>query len=59
MTTIYKLKEEWCIDPQISGTELTEDKNSIVNNLQELLGPERNVFVESKSPLDQNISKLY
>ena len=42
--TIDKLKKEWGIDPQISGTELTEDENIIVNNLQELLGPERICF---------------
>ena len=32
--TIYKLEKEWGIDPYISGTDITEDENSIVDTLQ-------------------------
>ena len=59
ITTIYKLKKEGDIDPNSSGTELTEDENSMVNNSQELLGTDRKRFVERKSALEHNISKLY
>ena len=47
------------MDPQISGTELTEDEKRIVDKLQELLGSEKVFLVDQKSTLDQNISKLY
>ena len=59
MPTTEKLKKEWIIHPQISGTELTEDEEIIVNNIQELLGPEKNISIEHKSTLDQNISNIY
>ena len=59
MTTIYKFKKEWGINPQSSGTDLTKDEKSIADNLQELMGTEHKLFVERKSTLDHNISKLY
>ena len=40
-------------------TELTEDEKSNINNLQELQGPEREMFFERKSTLDQNIFNIY
>ena len=54
-----QVEKEWGIDTQISGIELTEDKKSVVDNLREILGPERFVFVKRKFTLDQDISKLY
>ena len=59
MPTINKLKRGWGIDSWNSFRELTEDKNSIVNNLQKRLGPEHKMLVELKSTLEQNLSKLY
>ena len=59
MPTISNLKEVWGIDQTSLETYLTEDKNNIADNLQELLGPEREIFVKIKSTLDQNIFKLY
>ena len=59
MPTINKLKKEWGIYPKSSGTELTEDKMSIIDNLQEILGLEQNIFVEQNYTLYQNISNFY
>ena len=39
--TIDQLKKEYIIDPQSSGTNITEDEKSIVDKLQKLLGTER------------------
>ena len=52
ITATNKLKKEWGIYTKISGTEITEDENRIVKNLQELLGLEHKMFVERKSTLD-------
>ena len=52
INTTNKLKKEWGIYTKISGTEITEDENRIVKNLQELLGLEHKMFVERKSTLD-------
>ena len=54
-TTIGKLKKERDIDPQSAGLDITEDKKIIIDNLQDLLGPERKMFVERKYTLYQNI----
>ena len=59
VTTLKKLKYAWGIDPASSETGLTEDDNSILDYIQELLGTERIYFVERKPTLDQNISQLY
>ena len=44
-TTIGKLKKERDIDPQSAGLDITEDKKIIIDNLQDLLDPERKMFV--------------
>ena len=59
ITNINSLKKQWGIDPKRSGTELAEDENTIVDNLQELLDLERKLFFERKSTLEHNISKIY
>ena len=57
MPTISKLKKEWGIDSSL--TSYCQEQQEIINKLQELLGPERTAFVDRKSVLKQNISKLY
>ena len=57
MPTISKLKTEWGIYSSL--TRYTQEQQEIINELQELLGPERKPFVDRKSVLKQNISKLY
>ena len=50
--TIDKLKNNWGINPQSLGMYFTEDKNSIIDNQQELLGPERKISVDCRSILE-------
>ena len=57
MPTISKLKTEWVIDSSL--TSYSQEQQDIINELQELLGRERKAFVERKSVLKHNISKLY
>ena len=57
--TINKLKKYWGVYQQSSGTDITEDKNSIVYILEELLGPEHKMLVGRKSKLYHKISNIY
>ena len=57
MPTISKLKTEWGIDSSLAS--YSQEQQEIIDELQELLGPERKAFVDRKSVLKQNISKLY
>ena len=57
MPTISKLKTEWGIYSNL--TSYSQEQQEIIVKLQELLGPERKAFVNRKSVLKQNISKLY
>ena len=54
MSNISKLKTEWGIDSSL--TSYNQEQQDIINELQELLGPERKAFVERKFFLKQNIS---
>ena len=55
--TLGNLKVDWGINP--SQNNLSADETDIIDNLKELLGPERKTFVDRKSTLTQNLSKLY
>ena len=57
MPTISKLKTEWDIDSSL--TSYSQEQQEIIDELQELLGPERKAFVDRKSVLKQNIYKIY
>ena len=52
-----KLKKEWGMEGDESL--LTEEEKSTIEDLKELLSPEQKAFVDRKSTLTQNLSKLY
>ena len=57
MPTLTKFKKEWGLESEQSAYRIEEKKT--LENLKELLAPERRAFVDRKSGLTQNLSKLY
>ena len=55
--TLSKLKKEW--DMEGDESLLAEEEKSTIEDLKELLSPEQKAFVDRKSTLTQNLSKLY
>lgn len=57
MPSLNKLKETWGLDP--NAITYSTDEQAIIDDLKELLGPERKTFVDRKSILTQNMAKLF
>ena len=56
---ITKIKKDAGIDVKITDDQLSTDEKEIVDNLKELIVPDREIFINRKSKLTQNITKLY
>ena len=49
--------KEWDLDP--ANKTPTTDGQEIIDNLKEMLGPERKIFTEMRSVLTQNLAKMF
>ena len=51
------LKQAWGLDP--TAASYTTDEQAVIDELKELLAPERKTFVDRKAILSQNLAKLF
>ena len=55
--SMRKLRNKWVIND--ADENLTDKEKLLLSDLKELLAPERKAFIDRKSILTQNYSKIY